>query len=515
MTRKKSAFVASLMLISLLVYLCGCNKTKANENFEKQVRNGNADKAIEIYKDEMVGNAEYEKGAQQFLNQYLNDSLSQFGKGEIREEDFLTIFNNISTINNDCRILPNLIEATGKYNAIKNSKVYYQQGIEYLENSDYLSAIEVFPKVVADDSEHYSEAQKKLEQARKDYEDSVIKLAEEMINRADHKGAFDYVNSAISSIGKSERLSDYLSGAKKQYKSDVLAKVESLSSEGKYGDTYSLLDEAIRVLGNDSELSEAYDKTSTLEFESRTNSAYESKDFITVFQLHVLAVNNPHISISDKMNSIYDTSIDEYLNDVRSRAETAFGENKDYKTAVQIVSGELAQVADLSITELTQELESLKAYYAAYEPVPLKTANVINSSNYIRTSLPVSDTYSDYYMDVNKRVYDPSCVIHAFSDDWTTHAIEYNLNFEYSKLSGVIYRPYSSLSYPKDGVGAEILIYGDDVLLYETKEITPDMYDAIEFTVDTSGVRNLKIVFKNAVYDYRPKLCISEAMLTK
>lgn len=92
-------------------------------------------------------------------------------------------------------------------------------------------------------------------------------------------------------------------------------------------------------------------------------------------------------------------------------------------------------------------------------------------------------------------------------------------------LTGTIYRPYSSLSFTGEwNNGPTVKIYGDDVLLYEAPRITGTTYDPINFEIDVTGVRNLKIVMRGTwrestgwigLYNYNPAACMAEVTLQK
>ncbi len=98
--------------------------------------------------------------------------------------------------------------------------------------------------------------------------------------------------------------------------------------------------------------------------------------------------------------------------------------------------------------------------------------------------------------------------------------ILYNLNYNYSSFRGTLYRPHHSLSCAQEWrQPGYILIYGDDVLLYESPKVTLDTYDTAEIDIDVHGVRNLKIEFKGGVwYDgnwAEAKICLAECVLQK
>ena len=187
----------------------------------------------------------------------------------------------------------------------------------------------------------------------------------------------------------------------------------------------------------------------------------------------------------------------------------------------------LSDVVDLNILEITSHIEEKIAYYQEYQPIYLTDLSCIQKNNVeIGEEVDTSD--------VNKRNYTAETVIRqSMSKNDNKGYVLYNINFEYSSLRGVLYRPHYSLScdYIWSQPGC-VKIYGDDVLLYESPKVTQDFYDALEFDIDIHGVRNLKIEFSNSVWapggtivwDYgsdgwvnneEPKVCIADCELQK
>ena len=86
--------IVSIMLtLVILVVITGCGSS--TDSFENQVKNGNYSNAIEIYTKNIVGNSESENTANSFLQDFLNESLTNYVDGTITEQEFLNpVYNN-------------------------------------------------------------------------------------------------------------------------------------------------------------------------------------------------------------------------------------------------------------------------------------------------------------------------------------------------------------------------------------------------------------------------------------
>lgn len=104
--------------------------------------------------------------------------------------------------------------------------------------------------------------------------------------------------------------------------------------------------------------------------------------------------------------------------------------------------------------------------------------------------------------------------------------ISFYLNSAYNTLTGTVYRPYGTLSCKDVWDGSTtIKIYGDNVLLYEAPNITQETYSPIDFEIDVSGVRELKIVMLGVwtstegnwigQYSRYPKACMANLIVCK
>lgn len=165
-----------------------------------------------------------------------------------------------------------------------------------------------------------------------------------------------------------------------------------------------------------------------------------------------------------------------------AQAEAAFGTGKDYEAAIRV----------LQTSGLTSEsVNAAIARYQEYVPVSLTDMEPTKHSK-----VSVGSYKATITEDVNGHSYAANTVIYL-SGDYRDEGgyIIYYLGANYSKLSGVIYRPYCSLEFDdsdwKNGTTEKI--YGDGVLLYTGPVVTQQAYEEYPFDIDVTGVRELKI----------------------
>lgn len=216
-----------------------------------------------------------------------------------------------------------------------------------------------------------------------------------------------------------------------------------------------------------------------------------------------------------------------YLQFALDNAAAAYENNRDYEGALVYIREALTILDDESLYDALD-------YYSSCAPVPLTSLEYVQRAEYIVVG---SDENSyigqNTFTDVNGNTYDANLIIHPTAGDMNGEVAEtddesyvlYNLNFEYTTLSGILYRPYGTLSCDHEWAQSTVVaIYGDDVLLYEAPGFTLDTWDPVSFTVDVSGVRNLRIVMRGiwseesdwiGLYNRYPKVCMAELYLQR
>lgn len=457
----------------LLVILTGCSAASA---FESQVKSGNYTKAIEIYNTKLAGNTQSEQEAITFLEKYLDEGWTQYADGKIDDKAFNTLFATVEKINSELWLLPDLSDISSKYEAVRASKESYDSGMAHADAEEYAEAISELSAVVSDDTENYDSAQEKLNEITNTYIADVLESASQLTDKNDYDGALD------------------------------------------------LLKNAENVIGTNAEFAERAKEVATQKYQKAINDAVADSDYVTVINQYAEA-NNNGVTISSGMTESYTNSVSLYLDDLSQKAQDAFGEGKDYAAATEILRAGLAEVS--TDDAVVSEIEAKIAEYAAFEPVPLTSLEYTQKSYYIK----IGDADSGEATDASGNVYNANTVIQPCprnnknSPEPEDKYVVYNLNFEYSTLSGVVYRPYHALSADASNwdVNTTVKILGDDVLLYEAPSITENTYDPIHFDVNVTGVRNLKIIVSgfwtepsgwgfDMIY---PRVCMAEVKLQK
>lgn len=460
--------ILCMVLTTLVAFsiLAGCESSadsseapaKEDVSFETLVKNGDYAKAAELYKEKYAGNSNSENSAKNFLQDYLNEKRSNYAAGNISEQEFVDAYTTLEKLNKELSLINNLDTVFQQYTRIKKSKESYTQAIAFSDNGDLEKAIKAFSQVVKDDIENYDNAQARLKEATAFYLENAITNAEQLASAGNFDEAVAYIRSAEAVIGTVEELENCLSDLH------------------------------------------------TRKFESSIKSALSASDYLTVIRVYQEASTNSYVKISSDMSAKYSSSQTNYINDVFERAESAFGNNKDYSAAIQALREAISEVSEFDnmIAELEQRIE----HYKEYVPIYITSLKCEQQSTFMRFDINEA-------VDVNGTRYDGSSTfLQSYDNGLEAHVI-YNLNFKYTTLTGVLCRPYRTVSHSDFAYErVRIEIYGDDILLYKAPTITKNTYDPIRFAIDVSGVRNLRIVIVHG-WDAMPLVYISEVMLQK
>ncbi len=445
--------------------------------FQREIESGDISRAVDIYTSDILGDDSKEAEAASTLNKQLRGELSKYAKGSVSAQSVLDSIDKISSFNDVIQIIDTIDSYYELYVAISESKAVYELGEESYNKEDYKNAIDNFSKVIIEDTENYEDAQELL-------------------------------NKSIS-----------------LYQDNVITRVKELASDRRYDEAKVLISEAELVVGSTPELHKLIAELKTQQISENISLAFLDDNYSAVISEYAQARDDKDIVLSTEIEDIYTTSVAKFLEDAESKAKEAFGSNKDFETAIDVLKNLSSQVKEDA--NVVASINSMIEEYKEYIPIELLSLDYIQKGQYIDVGTYVNDT------DVNGNQYDRNSVIcpsggslntqYASNDDEA--AVLYYLNQEYSTLSGLIYRPYSSLSCDFEWTPTTVRIYGDDVLIYESPSITQETYDTIKFTADVTGVRTLKIVMRGVwgretpgwvgLVEYYPKACLTNLMIQK
>ena len=400
---------------------------------------------------------------------------------------------------------------------------------QYVKDGDYISSIELYGEKVMGNVGDEAACRAFLNQYATEH---LTAYAEGSATEVEVDACLDMLCKLQDSFYIVDNLSDYYW----QYDSLKMSKAEYVM--GTQYEAEGLLEDAIwafsSVMPDDLENFEHAQANIerlmaqiTQNFEDSIRAAHTAGDSITLFTVYQQGPYNPYITISSEISLIYETAVAEYLAEVYAQAEEAFGgDAKDYNAALTVVQKAIAEVN--FVPELLSPLEELVSEYVSYVPFPLTDLEYVQKAEYIA----VGDAREKNATDINGNYHDEDSVISSeggslntdYADSEDEAYVMYNLNYQYSTLTGVVFRPYSFLSYPsEESKPITVKIYGDNVLLFEMDGFNENS-DSVPFQLDVSAVRNLKIVVMGVwrassgwigIYDYHPRVCIGDLMLQK
>lgn len=513
-------FVSIILIMSMITALTGCSKPI--DKFEKAIKKGDSSAAIEIYEDKIDGERDEEKEAIAFMKKYLSEALSDYSSGKISEKEFESRYKTIEKVNKKTKGINNLDETTWKYLSIKQSKADYVAGCDALNAEEYLKAYAEFSVVISDDTEHYKDAKSKISESKEKAEEKTISEAQDYATSGNYEDAITVIDNTIYVIGETSKLKDKRNEVKDSWETSVVDKAQNLANEGKYEDAYQILDEAMSTLGRTDKLEDTYSGIKTQEYESAIKTAYDSKNYISVFSVYKDAQNSPWANITDSMTNYYNTSITEYLYDVDTRAEAAFGENKDYEAALNVIKDAIYETDPFGIFEITDHLIDKSSYYEKYIPVKLSQDDAYSLNSYCRINGSYTSTLCK---DGFGNTYDSDYVFTVTDSAWEDKPAQakFYLAGEYNVMTGTVYVPYESIDPYGYGVDGDryVRIYGDDVLLYEvTKTDLRGTAEPLQFSVDISGCSFVTIEIDGGWYkgDFTgriPYYCVTNVCVSK
>lgn len=201
-------------------------------------------------------------------------------------------------------------------------------------------------------------------------------------------------------------------------------------------------------------------------------------------------------------------------------ASEIFGADKDYQSAIRFL-----QLSGLQNDTINAEITK----YQDYIPIYLTDLEYTKKTRY----MDIGSRNDEIMTDLQGNTYDGAHLIYPAGGSLASEVastedeayVNYYLNAGYSKLTGVLYVPYKSLSCPKEWTVPTIVkIYGDKVLLFEAPAFTTDVIEPLSIEVDVTGVRELRIVMLGVwhedttwggLYSRYPKVCAANFCVSK
>lgn len=329
--------VATLLISGSLLLLAGCAST--SDQFEAYVQNGDYSKAIEAYTTEIQGNAAMELDADEFLSTYLDDKWNQYLTEELDSSEFDV---TMATYQKLVEAIPiaDYENIQQEYATVEQARAAYSEGMEAMEDKDYVGAISTLTGIPETADETYADAQEQLEQAKSAYCEEILEIANESIAESDYDSAISVVQEAENLIGPIDAFTTF------------------------------------------------YKETYTEKYETEIANAAEASDFATILKLYEEATENSYVTISSTMTSTYANSIDQYRQSIITQSIDTYKES-GFAEANAVVSEGLEQLPG------DEKLVRLSELYLSCSPVKLNDIEEMDRSKFYDTDERVTNKYGD------------------------------------------------------------------------------------------------------------------------
>ena len=305
----------------------------------------------------------------------------------------------------------------------------------YLNGNNYEQAIFELNKITPEYSQKHTEVEQLKAKAVTEYRSVILQLAEESINKGQYDEALSILRNTEEILPNDSVISSNITNVSNIVLQNYMNQAQNYANNNQYAEALNILNNAENDCGPTS-------KISTLR-NVYINSYLDQIFFQAEQMLQISGYDEAYAFISNVYNVLGNNP--DYIN----RRE-AFTENKPI------------HITTLEYTRIGKYLDFGKYTPSSY-------AKDVNGNTYESTEIICPKDYSiDWALDI------------AESDE--AGAIFYNLNFEYSRLTGVLYIPYVTEKYSKKYTskdGSIVKILGDGQLLWEANKINKDTYDTI------------------------------------
>lgn len=237
---------ASVLAVTVLTILSGCLLFMTTPGYQvsRAVKNGDYQKAEDIYYDKVAGNSIQYTILQKSLEEFNEETVKKFNENKI---DYSSAFDALQTMkklgfDDSSEHLKIISEIKISADAFENAQKYFSDG-------QYEAAINEYLKISENDK-NYQEAQEKLEELYPKFEDSAVSTIEEYLSSSNYKEAVEYVNKIKHIIPKgssSTKLEEVKNESLSAYTKSVINDANLLINDKRFEDAIILIDEALLI----------------------------------------------------------------------------------------------------------------------------------------------------------------------------------------------------------------------------------------------------------------------------
>ena len=310
-----------------------------------------------------------------------------------------------------------------------------------------------------------------------------------------NSGDYETALSAFAQVSQDDRKNyseaqTQIRDATDRYVSDVQTSVQEKIAAGDLGAALALLDKAEQLVGSRQELLSLRSQLATAKFETEMNELAERNDYATMRVVYAEAQQNADCSVSAQMTQLLADQELQFRRDIVERSIQAYRET-GYQAAIPVIAEGLAVLPDDPV------FLDFEAKYKSCAPVSLFDLERLNGY-WDLTYDTVSDIYGNKYGKNLSWCY--------FDYDFKTdRSVELTLGRKYASFQAVIF-PLSN-----EQGEARVMIYADDVLLFDETFVQKTEPVAIDIPVKNANFLKIQVEFvKRAA-----KICFAEPILTR
>lgn len=392
--------------------------------------------------------------------------------------------------------------------------------LKKIDEGNYIEAKQIYSEEIFGNSEEeieaYYELEKRLVNVSDDYNEGHIDYnkAKSIISTIENIGVLD--DYQISVV--------YSSIEDLYYSKNAFESAENLFSQGYYEDA---LMQYQNVLPADTYYLEVFDRI------TKTKEKIVEETFAQVFECEkngdfvgaIKLIDNIYVIIGYEadLQGKYDELSAKYIEQVIDEAEETFSNNKDYNSAIGVITAAISNVGN------DPRLDAKLEEYQSYIPILLCDLEPFAVGDYVDIN---GNGYGSILKDVEGNEYTKRTVFYpiggtlatAISKSEEDGRIEYYLNGEYSILMGTLYLPYQARGIDSPKIPSTFKVYGDGVLLYEAPIFEKGVTKPIKINVNIENVQSLKIVILGiwsesggwpGVYSRNPMICAADLTIAK
>ncbi|MBR4346974.1 MAG: zinc ribbon domain-containing protein [Oscillospiraceae bacterium] len=397
---------AGLIVVIAAILIIVLNNTP-QKRFQRAVENNNYSKAVEIY-SRYSGDTGFKALASTSVKKKAGELVSSFAAGEINKDQLDTIISTVSNIYDFSNEAQQITELNDSKQAWDTAEAYKQQ-------QDYFNAIGKYAEVIAEDTEHYTETNSKIEECKELYSSHMIELANEEISANKSEQSYikakQLLENAVSTGFANDAVIDRIDSIEAERKDFICSEAIDKAKEKESPiDAYKILvavNESDRTEQLNNSISE-YAEAAGLFFADKMKAYKEDNDYTGAFSFYKKLT--PDIQRLSGIKSVYSTFRSDYVKAVLAQAKKSADEGK-YSNALYVVEKALENCEDADLTSKRKEyqkeidvsyLKSAKNYFVRkdYDDIYSRYWIIPYSTNYwqdygskytIRPELYISD----------------------------------------------------------------------------------------------------------------------------